>query len=60
MPSLYSPGLVEELLDAFEELLPYYHYFTALCGGVSGAGCFETHFVNRWKHSYFKIRNWLR
>lgn len=28
---LYSPGLVEELLDAFEELLPYYHYFTALC-----------------------------
>ena len=39
---LYSPGLVEELLDAFEELLPYYHYFTALCSrGVSGTSLFR-------------------
>lgn len=29
---LYSPRLVEELLEAFESLLPYYHYFSSVCG----------------------------
>lgn len=28
---LYSRELVETLLDAFEELLPYYRYFSSLC-----------------------------
>lgn len=29
--TLYSRALVDEVLSAFEELLPYYRYFTALC-----------------------------
>ncbi len=28
---LYSRDLVEELLEAFEELMPYYRYFSSLC-----------------------------
>lgn len=28
---LYSPDLVQEVVDGFEELLPYYHYFKKLC-----------------------------
>ena len=28
---LYSRDLVEELLDAFEELIPYYRYFSIIC-----------------------------
>lgn len=28
---LYSPDLVDELLEGFQSLLPYYHYFQGLC-----------------------------
>jgi hypothetical protein len=27
---LYSRDLVEDILDGFEQLMPYYHYFAAL------------------------------
>ena len=30
-PLLYSPDLVGEVVGAFEELLPYYRYFSDLC-----------------------------
>ena len=33
---LYSRELVREVLDGFEWLLPYYHYFTGLCRQCNG------------------------